>query len=215
MQDVVRYNTRDFDYFVSLISTAVKGRDAEDIARKLLTRYLKIENVIMADIRDLEAIVGNKAAVFLKLVGYLTSRRVTEQFVVGKVYTTAEIQNYFKALFIGASVETVYLMSFDKRGGFISCDAVAEGTVNSSDVLPRKLVEIAKSVGASSVAIAHNHPFGNSTPSSEDRDLVYSLQNIFNAVGIRFEYHCVVAGQDCATVRPNIVEYNNRSRSEI
>lgn len=197
MQEVVKYNSRDFDYFVSLIAPAVKKNCAEEIAKKLLTRYLKIENVIMADIRELEDIAGNKAAIFLKLIGYISARRVTDQFTPGKVYNTAQIQDYFKAIFIGASVETVYLMSFDKRGAFIRCDQVGEGTVNASDVLPRKLLETAKAARAASVVLAHNHPFGNSTPSRADEHLISNMQALFYASGIRLDYHCVVAGQDC------------------
>jgi len=197
-----RYNTRDFDYFVRLISFAEKD-EPQRKARELLERYATIENVLTADKDDLSSLVGERLAFFLKLCGYITSRRSTEPVRFGAEYSPTEIADYLKALFIGDSVERVYLLSFDGEGRFISCDLASSGTVNSSDVLPRRLMEIAVSTGAASVALAHNHPFGSPELSLDDIKLTSQIRLAFAEIGITLDAHYVVAGQSVSYIRPD------------
>jgi len=53
-----------------------------------------------------------------------------------------------------------------------------EGTVNSSSISPRQVVEGALKHNAASLIFVHNHPSGNPQPSKNDkevtRDLVYA-----------------------------------------
>ena len=72
-------------------------------------------------------------------------------------------------------------------------DLVGEGTVSTSDVYPRRLIETAIRAKAKSVILSHNHPMGAVTPSKED---VYSMRrfaDLFNSAGIRLAAHYIVA----------------------
>lgn len=192
-----RCNLNDLDYFASLIEPAIKGKRACALARELLFRYGTIENVFCADEKSLSAIAGKNASATVKLLAAVTSRRKTDLFSFGKKHTNAEIIDYFKALFIGDSVEKAYLMTFDAEERAVSCELVGVGTVNVSEIMPRKLLEVAYRDRAKSVVIAHNHPGGNTRPSPEDENLTAVMNSIFERAGIALLYHCIVAGQDC------------------
>ena len=174
--------------------------DGSDAARSLLSTYQTIENTICAPIDKLIALTSEKAAFFIKLLGYIVSRRKTDTFTFGEEHSKAEIAEYLKAVFIGESVEKIYLISFDARDRVIGCDLLGEGTVNASEVLPRKAIEVAIGVSAASVSIAHNHPFGTTTPSSDDINLTRTFDMIFSGCGIKLQEHFIVAGQLCDTV---------------
>ena len=60
---------------------------------------------------------------------------------------------------------------------------VADGT---------KLLQEAVRVGAKFVALSHNHPLGDVTPSSADHTVTEEARRIFDAVGIVFLDHLVV-----------------------
>jgi DNA repair protein RadC len=189
-----RYNLRDMDLFSSLLSYA-KLKDPELIARQLLQRYRTIENAVSADVSELSGLLGERAATFVKLLGYLTSRRGTDMLTFGRFYSPSEISDYLKALFIGESVEKVYLLSFDSEERLLSCDFVASGTAGASDVLPRMLMETALKSGAVSVALAHNHPFGEAVMSADDINLTAKMSAAFREIGVSLVSHYVVAGQ--------------------
>lgn len=192
-------NIIDRDYFAHLIAyCAVK--DAGEIADRLLAKYGTIENAFMASVRELSSLVSERTAVYLKLLAYVTSRRKTDKFVFGIKQSPAAIAEYLKALFLGESVEKTYLISFDRSDRIIGCELLGEGTVNASEVMPRKAIEAAVRVSAASVSIAHNHPFGTTNPSTDDVNITQAFATLFSTCEIELKDHFIVAGQLCDTV---------------
>ena len=192
-------NIADRDYFVSLIGYCTNN-SPEETADKLLNKYGTIENILTASANELSALTSERVAVYIKLLAYITSRRRTDKFAFGEKHSPAEIAEYLKALFMGESQEKTYLISFDKKDRVISCDLLGEGTVNASEVMPRKAIEAAVRVCAASVSIAHNHPFGTTNPSADDVNITQSFSTLFATCEIRLKDHFVVAGQLCDTV---------------
>nr|MBE6545194.1 hypothetical protein [Oscillospiraceae bacterium] len=193
-------NLKDLDYFKHLLDYAV-GSSADEAARLLLPKYRTIENILTASARELTAIVGERCAFYLKLLAYVTSRRRTDSFAFGRSHTAADTAEYLKALFLGESVEKTYLLTYGESGKITGCHLLGEGTVSSSEILPRKAVETAISESAASVALAHNHPFGTTKPSADDVNLTKAFATLFKNCEITLTDHYIVAGQLCDTVR--------------
>lgn len=186
-------------YLKELFSRAT--RDADEVIKTITTKYRTVEGAMTASISELSEIDGENFACFVKLLAYVSSRRVTDKFSGRKaVLTSLEISSYLKALFLGASVETAYLLCFGEDGRFIDASVIGEGTVNSTDVLPRRALETAIERSASSVALAHNHPFGTPEASTNDVRLTNVMNTAFSACGIRFVGHYIVAGQLCNAI---------------
>lgn len=190
------YNITDLDYFTGLLGF-VSNKGAEDRAEALLMRYHTIENVFTATVKELTDITDEKHAFYLKLLAYITSRRKTDLYRKGKIYTKAEIAEYLKAVYLGESVEKICLIAFDEKNRFIGCRLIGEGTVGASEVMPRKAVDCALTMGAKRVSVAHNHPFGTTDPSSDDINVTKLFGNLFAGCDIEFSDHYIVAGQLC------------------
>jgi DNA repair protein RadC len=188
-----------FDYFVRLLSYC-EGKGAEQTARAVLSRYLTVENSFTASVGELKEICGEKCTAYLKLLAYVISRRETDKFKLGRSHNKREISDYLKALFLGESVEKIYLISFDGEGRTIAVNMLAEGTVNSSEITPRKAIETAIYASAASVSLAHNHPFGTTKPSSDDLALTKHFASLFATCDIGLSDHYIVAGQLCDTI---------------
>ena len=194
------YNKRDFDYFKSLLAFSL-GDDAFDAAQMLLQKYKTIENVFTASENELKCSVGEKCAFYLKLLAYVTSRRRTDSFVFGKTHNNKEIESYLTALFLGDSVEKAYLITFDHDGRTTGCHLIGEGTVCSSEIVPRKAVEVAVSNSSKYVSFAHNHPRGKLDASNEDMNVTKVLAAMFANCEISFRKHYIVAGQGCTFIK--------------
>jgi DNA repair protein RadC len=78
----------------------------------------------------------------------------------------------------------------------LSCKEVGEGSVNSANIPIRRIVEMALSVNATSVILAHNHPSGIAVPSHEDVLTTKKLGTALNAVEICLADHIIVADDD-------------------
>ncbi len=177
------------------------NKDAVSSADKLTEKFGSLVGVAEADMLAIsDTLDGDMStALYIKLVFALLSRRRCDAFKLGKKHTDEEMQEYITALLFGLSAETVYLISI--RGEkVIACDRAGEGTVNTSNVLPRKLIEIAKRNKADSVIIAHNHPGGYAIPSDEDRSSTRMLYEFFADSGIKLLAHYIVAGLGCQKI---------------
>lgn len=194
------YNKRDLGYFASLLEYS-SCKDSTSVAQLLLHKYYTIENTFGASVGELVSMVGERSAFYLKLLAYITSRRTTDKLIIGRKYSKAQIADYLKALFLGESVEKTYLITFDKDERITGCELLGEGTVCSSELTPRKAVELAVASSASAVAIAHNHPAGTTRPSSDDVNLTKLFVSIFASCEIGLLDHYIVAGQLCDTIK--------------
>ena len=98
------------------------------------------------------------------------------------------------ARYLGVTEETVLLLLLDNKFGLIDCVKVHEGSVNSSAITMRKLIETALFKRASMVVLAHNHPSGVALPSSDDLFTTQQVKRAFDLVEIGMLAHIIVAG---------------------
>lgn len=173
----------------------VKKEEARELVVRLLDKYHTAESLLAVDFYVMSEEIGESAALAVKLYAHLCARRVTDKLKFGKTCGIVDVVEHFKALYIPASVETVYIMTFDKGGCPIGCEYIGEGTVNSSEVLPRRILNVALRAGAASIVVAHNHPHGIAEPSAEDLQFNALLSHTLGFAKINLTHHVIVAGQ--------------------
>ncbi len=172
---------------------------SEEYARLLSEKYSSFNEIAEAEALDLTEVLDGDAsvAIYIKLSVALASRRGADSFKFGKKHTEEELCSYLIAKSFGLSVETVYIITEKEDGVIIACDKAGEGTVNYSNVLPRKIIEISKRHGAKRVIICHNHPGGYAEPSDDDISSTKLLSELLSESGIKLSAHYVVAGDKC------------------
>ncbi len=191
------------DKLASLLTASQSSESAVRSAEKLMSEYGKLATV-MAENEDALCSVadfGINQALLIKLAAYVNSRRITDEYRVGVIYTEPELITYITALFLGLSVETVYAVMLDKNGALLNTECMGEGTVVASDIYPRRLLESAVRHRASKIILAHNHPKGTASPSSEDVSTTKQLEKILLSSDIELIRHYVVADGDIERVQ--------------
>lgn len=192
--------------FEKALSYSIGDGKAKECTDRLLNRYGSWATVLSEETEEIARVgnVGINTALLIKLVGYVNSRRVTEKFELGRTHSELEIREYLAALFLGASVETVYALLLDGKGRTVSVEHVSNGTVNSSDVVPRKVLELAKRKKATAVILAHNHPMGSAVASSDDIVTTGRLAGVFASVGVHLIAHYIVADGEISKIDASI-----------
>lgn len=92
--------------------------------------------------------------------------------------------------------EVFVVMFLDVRHHLIEYSEMFRGTYNSAQVHPREVVKEALRFNAASVILAHNHPSGNSDPSSADRHITQMIKNALALVDVSVLDHFVIGGGD-------------------
>ena len=199
----VRLGASGDDEKVSFIRElfAFASKKSETLIEELLKKYRTLEGAMTASVQELFEIGGENLACYVKLLAYVSSRRVLDRISNAKTaLTPLEISAYLKALYLGVSVEVAYLLVFDGSGRLVDTAMIGEGSVNSTEILPRKALEVALGNSAKSVILAHNHPFGTPDASSEDLKLTNTMSKVFSTCGIELQGHYIVAGQCCNAI---------------
>ncbi|MBQ7344071.1 MAG: JAB domain-containing protein [Clostridia bacterium] len=181
--------------FERTLAISIGDEKSRECTARLLERYGSLMTVFSEREEEICRVggVNMSTALLIKLIAYTHSRRVVEKFEFCKEHTELEIREFIAALFIGTSVETVYVLLLDGSDRVVSAEYISEGTVNTSDVLPRKILECANKKKSRKIILAHNHPKGTKTPSKDDIMTTGRLFNLFATVGVRLVSHYIVA----------------------
>ena len=182
-----------------LLFYAIPRKDTNPIAHGLLERFGSMSQVMEASVEELCKVDGisENSAVLLKLVTEAGRYYQINRNARSEILTTLDAcAEYMLPFFFGRRVETVYLLCLDAKSKVLCCREVGEGSVNSTSISIRKIVEIALGVGATSVVLAHNHPSGVAVPSSEDILTTRRLFLALQAVEITLVDHVVIADGD-------------------
>ncbi len=178
-------------------------KEPEKAAKEIANRYPDIYSLAVADPDELARLeyVGEKGAHLLRLVMSLRSRSGVDSLKLGRKHTEEEIVAYLKSLFFSLANETVYLLLFDDKGRLISSEFVCEGTVNATNILPRKLMELMIKKNCRDAILAHNHPGGVARPSSDDVDTTVRVDKLFQSADRRLLAHYIIAGNECCKIK--------------
>lgn len=181
-----------------LLFYSIPQKDTNEIAHMLMDRFGSLKEVFDAPYEELISVPGIKehSATLIKLVPSLARRYFEESNdISGEILSTIpKIGEYLVAKYIGVTKETVYLLLIDNKFKLIDCVKVHEGSVNSSAITMRRLVEIAMEKKASMAVLSHNHPSGIPVPSPDDLYTTKEVRKAFSYVGVELLAHIIVAG---------------------
>lgn len=181
---------------------AIPRKDTNPIAHRLLDRYLTIGGVCDAPIDELQKDFGlsESAAVFLKMLPEM-SRLYNESKLTKDYIADETLGDVFKAKFIGRTSEAVALMLADAKGKMIFFDIIAKGSLNSTDMPIRRIVDLSLRHNAKCAYIAHNHPSGSALPSRSDIEATKLIYETLLNVGVMLADHFIVTDEDYISLR--------------
>jgi len=176
---------------------AIPRIDTRELSIRLLERFGTFDKVFEASYEELQQVegIGPNAAslivLFRSVFGYYERSKADAGFSVNGA---KEAEKYCKALFAGESNEICYLLCFDSKLKLTNTVRISEGTVNSTSVSTRKVVESAVANKAVMAILTHNHPDGTLSPSAADLVKTKQLMQALSLVGVELCDHVIVAG---------------------
>ena len=187
-----------------LLTFAIPRKDTNPIAHGLLDRFGSLYAVFEAPTDSLLQVAGmtKRAAVLLHMQPQLWKRYTNSRLADTRIFSTREAcARFLTAQFRGAREEQVCMMCLDAKCKLLDVRKVSEGSVNSTVLPIRKMVETALAVNATSVVIAHNHTSGIALPSKEDLQDTALLQTALKCVDVELIDHFIVADEDYVSLR--------------
>ncbi|MFV0439465.1 MAG: RadC family protein [Desulfopila sp.] len=188
-------NFTDTEVLELLLSFGTPRADTKELARDLLQRHKSLAAVLEASPAALQEVkgVGPKNSFAISFVQAVASRYLRQR-LTGKRYlhSSSDVREYLEHSLRGLKREVLAVIYLDSAHAILGSEIVAEGTINVNTVYPRELVLKAIGNHAAALIIAHNHPSGALTPSSQDVALTRNLFFICSFLQIQLLDHLIV-----------------------
>jgi DNA repair protein RadC len=168
----------DYEIVELLLSLGTPRKDCKQPAKEAIKRFQTLRGVLEAPAEELEKIagIGAHSAFGIKLVQEVAREFLKARILDKPFYKSAqEVFDYLYHTMRGLNKETFKVLYLNSQNQIIDTVDLSEGTVNSSSVSPREVVEGALKNNAASLIFVHNHPSGNPEPSQSDKSLTREL----------------------------------------
>jgi len=110
-------------------------------------------------------------------------------------------KSHFARLIAEGMQEEFHIVTLDTKHRMINSHLITRGTLDASLVHPREVFRPAIKDASSAILLAHNHPSGDPTPSSEDHKVTNQLTEVGKLLGISVLDHIVLARENCLSIR--------------
>ncbi len=171
----------DYEIVELLLTLGSPRRDCKRQAKEAIKRFKTLRGVLEASLEELQEIkgIGPHNAFGIKLVQEVARRFLKEKIIDKPVYKSSqEIFDYLYHSMRDLKRELFKVLYLNSQNQIIETADLFEGTINSSAISPREVIESAIKHKAVSLVFVHNHPSGVPEPSQNDkqltRDLVYA-----------------------------------------
>ena len=189
-------NVSDAVLLALILRTGTKGMNVVEVSQRLLSAFGSLTALAKATVRDLQAIdsIGPVKAQMIKAAMELAQRLTRESVGESPIVTTPEqaaavLRERARIL----QHEVFWALMLDTKNRLIGePKQISQGTLNSSLVHPRELFKKAIEHSCAAMILAHNHPSGDPTPSSEDIKVTKQLIGAGEVMGIRVLDHIVI-----------------------
>ena len=109
-----------------------------------------------------------------------------------QIKTSQDVVDHLATFLCGQRNREVFVVVFlSGRNQIIKTEMMFEGTLTSSVVYPREVVKRILELNAAAVVLAHNHPSGNPSPSSDDRLITKKIVSACGTIDVSVHDHII------------------------
>jgi len=190
----------DYEILEFLLGLINVRKDTKDLAKNLLKKYETVSNVLDAKTEELLQFkgLGKRTAIGLKfskeLITYYLAENIQKKEY--KIDSPESAVNHFIAYYGSHEYEEFCVIYLDGKNNIQKIKNFQKGSINYSQVYPKKIIKTAIAKNSVSIVLVHNHPSGNLSPSQADINFTQKMAKICNLIDISLLDHLIIAKKD-------------------
>jgi DNA repair protein RadC len=185
----------DYEVIELLLTLGTPRKDCKDAAKEALKKFKTLQGVFEASARELCEIrgIGPKNLFGIKLIRAVADRYLRKKIInKDPINSSRELFDYLVHALRDKNKEVFKALYLDAKNRIIAVETLFEGTLTSSAVYPREVVQAALENRAAAMIFAHNHPSGDLEPSREDVAITRKLVFACRMMGIAVHEHLII-----------------------
>lgn len=190
---------QDYEIIELLLTLGTPRKDCKQAAKAALKEFGSLRSVLEATPSDLGRIKGiGPNNVFGLKVAQAVARRYLADRVLDAdfIRSSDEVMEYLQHNLRDREREVFMVIYLNGRNQVMGMEELFEGTLSTSAVYPREVVEQALKNRAAAVVFAHNHPSGSPNPSQDDLALTKKLKEATATIDVSVHDHIIIAGNE-------------------
>ncbi len=193
----------DHELVEYLLTLTIPRRDTKAQAKRLIAQFGGVGPLLSADSETLGRAGLSEATVAALKIAEATALRLLETRIEGRPLLSSweALGDYLQAAMAHSSVEEVRVLFLNAKNLLIANEAMWQGSVDEASVHVREVISRAIALGATAIIMVHNHPSGDSTPSSQDIRLTRNLVEAGKHMKIAVHDHVIVGSQGRTSMR--------------
>jgi DNA repair protein RadC len=185
----------DYEIVELLLTLGSPRKDCKLQAKEAIKRFKTLRGVLESSPEELQQIngIGPHSAFGVKLVQEVARKYLKEKIVDKPIYKSAqEIFDYLYHSMRDLKKEVFKVIYLNSQNQIVEITDLFQGTVDSSFISPREVIEGAIKYNAASLIFVHNHPSGDPGPSKNDKDMTRDLVYAGSIMRMRVLDHIII-----------------------
>lgn len=191
-EDVRRLS--DQELLAIMVGSGTRGQDVTELAVGMLKRFGGLSGLSDAGIREIAKSrgVGLVKSVRIHAAFELGRRVITKPAEVRQIDSPKSVWELLLPHMACLKREEFRVIILNNKNTVLKNAMVSAGTISEAIVHPREVFRDAIREGGAAIIIAHNHPTGELSPSSEDVNTTRRLVEAGKIVGIPVLDHVII-----------------------
>ncbi len=195
----------DAQLLAIIIKNGSAGRSAVDLGLELLAKFENLAGIEKAGISEICSVpgIGQAKAAEIKAAIELGRRYQRPSLAGASLCSSIDVVEYYRPRLRDLKKEVFQCVLLDTKNRVIREDSVSMGSLSASIVHPRETFRTAIRESAAAVIFVHNHPSGDTRPSTEDIHLTKRLVQAGELLGIQVLDHIIIGDHVHFSFRDN------------
>ncbi len=198
-------NLSNAELLAAVIGSGFEEENAMDLSHRVISKYNfdKMNELTLPELKKefKKEIHALKVQAMFEI--FRRTNRLNKNGFKTKIKTAKDVYNYYIDNLQNKKKEHFYALLLDTKNQIISEELISVGTLNSSLIHPREVFNPAIKASANSIILVHNHPSGNSNPSSEDKKIMDILNKGSEIIGINILDNIIIGKDDFYSFKLN------------
>lgn len=186
----------DYEILEMLLFSVYQRKDTKTLAKKLLSKFGSLADVINAENSELKSIAGagEGLIIHMRLLADLFSRlHIPIDKPVSILNNWMSVIHYCNLSMGFKKIEQFRVLYLNKNNCLIADQLCDHGTVDKVQIYPREIAKKALEYSATAIILVHNHPSGNVQPSAEDIAMTKQIINALDSISVTVHDHIIIS----------------------
>lgn len=179
-----------------LIGSGTKEESAVDLMRRVLDScggtLSGLGRLTQSDLQRFRGVGPAKAVTILAACELGRRRQQEHPQERLKISNAGDVYNYMHPIMCDLPTEQAWIMLLNQSNRLIRSLCISQGGITQTAVDVRVIMREALFAGATVVVLCHNHPSGNTRPSSDDDRLTHAVSEACGFMRIFFLDHVII-----------------------